>query len=151
MIKWLDDITKRIIEENKHEDIITCQCGISTTGIAHIGNFRELIITHLVTENLKLHGKKVRLVLSFDDFDRFKKVPKSVDAKYEKYIGMPNYSFKSHIEPSIGYAEYYENAIKNELDSLGIKMEYLYQSQKYLNNDYLEFIELALNERENIF
>ena len=76
MIKRLDNITKRIIEENKDDETITCQCGISTTGIAHIGNFRELIITYLVAENLKLNGKNVRLVLSFDDFDRFKKVPK---------------------------------------------------------------------------
>ncbi len=78
MFKWLEDITDKILEENINKETITCQCGISTTGIAHIGNFRELIITYLVSERLKQKGKNVKLLLSFDDFDRFKKVPKSV-------------------------------------------------------------------------
>lgn len=151
MFDWLEEITERIIRENKNKDIITCQCGISTTGIAHIGNFREVIITYLVSERLKQKGKEVNLLLSFDDFDRFKKVPKGVPEEYKKYVGMPNYSFPSHIDNTIGYAEYYENRIKNELYKLGIHMDYLYQSKKYLNNDYLENIIFVLDNRKDIF
>ena len=151
MFNWLEEITERIIRENKDKDIITCQCGISTTGIAHIGNFRELIITYLVSERLKQKGKNVNLLLSFDDFDRFKKVPKGVPEEYKKYVGMPNYSFPSHIDNTIGYAEYYENRIKDELNKLGIHMNYLYQSKKYINNDYLNYIIFVLENRKDIF
>ena len=151
MFKWLEDITDKILEENINKETITCQCGISTTGIAHIGNFRELIITYLVSERLKQKGKNVKLLLSFDDFDRFKKVPKSVPKEYEKYIGMPNYSFPSHINSNIGYAEYYENRINEELKMLGIEMDYIYQSKNYLDNKYVEYIKLVLEKKEEIF
>lgn len=151
MIKWLDEITEQIINETSNQEKITCQCGISTTGVAHIGNFRELIITYLVAEQLKQKGKEVRLIMSFDDFDRFKKVPRGVDESYEKFVGMPNYSFPSHVDNTIGYAKYYENKIIEQLESLGIEMECIYQSEKYLKNDYLDFIELVLNERNNIY
>ena len=135
MIKWLDEITEQIINETSNQEKITCQCGISTTGVAHIGNFRELIITYLVAEQLKQKGKEVRLIMSFDDFDRFKKVPRGVDESYEKFVGMPNYSFPSHVDNTIGYAKYYENKIIEQLESLGIEMECIYQSEKYLKND----------------
>ena len=75
MVKWLENVVKKIVENSAEQDVITCQCGISTTEIAHIGNFRGPIITYLVAELIKKKVKKVRLVMSFDDFAHLKKVP----------------------------------------------------------------------------
>lgn len=151
MIKWLDDVTNKIIENAGNSQIITCQCGISTTGVAHIGNFREPIITYFVAEALKQKGKKVRLVMSFDDFDRFKKVPYGVPSDYEKYVGMPTCFFPSHINSSISYAKFYEDKIIETLKSLDIDMEYIYQSEKYKAKEYLSVIKSVLDQKDAIF
>lgn len=151
MLKWLDDVTDKIIENTKNLPIITCQCGISTTGIAHVGNFREPIITYFVAESLKQKGKKVRLVMSFDDFDRFKKIPYGVPREYEKYVGMPTSSFPSHMDSSLSYARFYENKIIKDLNSLEIDMEYVYQTKKYMAKEYLDVIKLVLEQRNSIF
>lgn len=149
--EWLNNITNKILNKTHDQEEIICQCGLSTTGRAHIGNFRELIISYLISENLKMNGKKVRIILSFDDFDRFKKVPIDVDNSYHKYIGMPNYSFPSHVDSNIGYAKYYENKVIEELNYLGIEMEYIYQSKNYLEGKYDEYIEQVLNKKEEIY
>lgn len=66
-----------------------CASGISPSGSVHIGNFREIITTYFVVRALQKLGKNTRFIFSWDDFDRFRKVPKNIDSSYEKYIGMP--------------------------------------------------------------
>lgn len=150
-MKWIDEIVSKILKEFPNDDVYTCACGLSTTGLSHIGNFRELIITYFVSEELKKRGKNVRLILSFDDFDRLKKVPYNVDKSFQEYVGMPNYSIPSPIGNHEMYAEYFENLVIDELRQLGIDMEYIRQSQKYLAGCYDDNIVLALDNRELIF
>lgn len=150
-MKWIENIVNEILAKYSNEKEYVCACGISTTGIAHVGNFRELIITYLVSKELINRGKKVRLILSFDDFDRLKKVPINVDKCFEKYVGMPNYSIPSPNNGDLSYAEYYENIVISELAKLGIKMEFIRQSEKYLNRSYDDYIRLALDKKDNIY
>lgn len=150
-MKWVDDIVNTILNKYPNETEYVCACGISTTGIAHIGNFRELIITSLVSNELINRQKKVRLILSFDDFDRLKKVPYGVGRSFEKYVGMPNYSVPSPSSSALSYAEFYENILINELEKLGIKMEYVRQSENYLAGKYNNYIRESLDKRSNIY
>lgn len=150
-MKWLDDIVNQILEKYPNEEEYVCACGISTTGIAHIGNFRELIITYFVAKELKRRGNNVKLVLSFDDFDRLKKVPFGIDKSYEQYVGMPNYSIPCPYDDTIKYAEYYEQKVIEELTKLGIKMQYIRQSDNYLNGKYIDSIKIALEKKDEIF
>ena len=150
-MNWLNEIVDEIIEKYPNEEVYTCECGLSTTGVSHIGNFRELLITYFVAKELERRGKKTRVILSFDDFDRLKKVTKGVDQSFEKYIGMPNYDIPAPYGNNYKYAEYYENLVINELKLLGIEMEYIRQSDRYISGCYDDKIQLALDKKDEIY
>ena len=81
---WADAIADQIIKQKGEKDEYVCASGITPSGQVHIGNFREVITTDMVVRALRDKGKKVRFIYSWDDFDRFRKVPKGVDKSYEK-------------------------------------------------------------------
>ena len=51
--------------------------------------------------------------LSFDEYDRFRKVPGNIDKSYEKYIGMPYTDLPSPYTENESYATYMENRFLN--------------------------------------
>src|SRR6478735_2844886 len=93
-LDWVTRLADDVIAEAKHRGIekIVCASGISPSGPIHLGNFRELITPHLVADEIKRRGIPCEHILSWDDFDRFRRVPKrleGVDESWEQYIGMP--------------------------------------------------------------
>lgn len=82
-MNWAKEVAMRIIEERPNEEVYTVASGVSPSGFVHIGNFREIATPYLVAKELKKLGKKVRYILSFDEFDRFRKVPGNIDPSYE--------------------------------------------------------------------
>lgn len=76
---WINniaDIVERRVRREKDESAkIVCASGISPSGPIHLGNLRELLTVHFVTEELKRRGWDVEHIHSWDDFDRFRKVP----------------------------------------------------------------------------
>ena len=144
---WADQIADKIIKEKKK--IYVCAAGIGVSGTLHIGNFRDAITTDLVVRALKDTGKKVRFIYSWDDFDRFRKVPANIPKSYEKYIGMP----VSYIPSPYGkgsYTEYFENEFKEELKKVGIKPKFISQSFMYKKCKYSKLIKIALEKRKEI-
>ena len=150
-MNWAKEVAKRIIEERPNEDIYTVASGVSPSGFVHIGNFREIATPYLVAQELKKLGKKVRYILSFDDYDRFRKVPGNIDSSYEKYIGMPYTSIPSPFTNNESYAEYMEKRFLNELQQLDIEVECIYQTKEYKSGRYSKYIKKAMDERVKIF
>ena len=72
-MNWAKEVAMRIVEERPDEEVYTVASGVSPSGFVHIGNFREIATPYLVAKELKKLGKKVRYILSFDEFDRFRK------------------------------------------------------------------------------
>src|SRR6202044_584421 len=66
---------------------IVCASGISPSGQIHLGNLREVFTTHLVAEALRRHGHDVVHLHSWDDYDRFRKVPAGVNPSFDQYVG----------------------------------------------------------------
>src|SRR3989344_609608 len=87
-IHWADLAAENLINAQDKEKYV-CASGITPSGIVHMGNFREVITTDLVVKALEKKGKKVRFIYSWDDYDRFRKVPKNFPSEFEKYLGMP--------------------------------------------------------------
>ena len=83
---WVDKAAEKIIKEKGNKKEYVCASGITPSGTVHIGNFREIITTDLIVKGLENKGKKVRFIYSWDDYDRFRKVPKNVNKKWEKYL-----------------------------------------------------------------
>ena len=89
---WSDEIAKRIIERRPDKEEYVCAAGISPSGSVHIGNFRDVATSFFVVKALERAGKKARLLFSWDEFDRLRKVPKNVEAvrdDFGQYIGYP--------------------------------------------------------------
>lgn len=74
-MNWAQEEAKKIIEKYPNKDEYVIASGVSPSGFIHIGNFREIVTTFFVGKELENLGKKVKFILSFDDFDRFRKVP----------------------------------------------------------------------------
>ncbi len=146
---WADQIAEKIIKERGEKKEYVCAAGIGVSGILHIGNFRDAITVDLVIRALKDKKKKTRFIYSWDNFDRFRKVPKNLPRSYEKYIGMP----VSEIPSPFGegnYSEYFENKFKEELEKVGINPEFISQSFMYRKCKYARLIKVALEKREEI-
>ncbi|MBR3161618.1 MAG: lysine--tRNA ligase [Bacilli bacterium] len=150
-MNWAKEVAMRIIEERPDEEVYTVASGVSPSGFVHIGNFREIATPYLVAKELKKLGKKVRYILSFDEFDRFRKVPGNIDSSYEKYVGMPYTDIPSPFTKNESYASYMENRFLNELKSMDVEVECIYQTKEYQSGRYNEYIKIAMDNRDKIF
>lgn len=146
---WADKIADKIIKVKKGKEILVCASGITPSGNVHIGNFREVITTDLVVKALQDKGKKVRFIYSWDDYDRFRKVPKGIKSDYEDYIGMP----LSEVPSPFGkgsYAEHFEKQFEDSLEKVWIKPEFIRQSLMNKKCKYAKLIKIALDKKEEI-
>ena len=150
-MNWAREVALRIIEERPNEEIYTVASGVSPSGFVHIGNFREIATPYLVAQEIKKLGKRVRYILSFDEFDRFRKVPGNIDPSYEKYIGMPYTEIPSPFTENESYAEYMERRFLGELEAMGVEVECIYQTKEYQSGRYNEYIKIAMDNRDKIF
>ena len=130
---------------------IVCASGLSPSGPIHLGNLRELFTTHLVAEALRRRGQDVVHLNSWDDYDRFRKVPAGVDESFERYIGMPLAEVPDPTGGSGSWAEHFMDELGDALDVLGIQMTERRQSQLYPSGTYNAQIRRAMDERERVF
>ena len=151
---WADQIAERLIKEKIGSKGHVCASGITPSGIVHIGNFREVITTELVVRALKDKGEKVDFIYSWDDFDRFRKVPANIpeDKKkeYEGYLGMPLSDIPSPFQRGKSYAEQYEKEFEKSLKIVGIKPRFIRQSVMNKKCRYADLIKKAIEERKKI-
>ncbi len=152
---WSDKIADTIIRRNPDKEEYVCAAGISPSGSIHIGNFRDIATSLFVVKALERKGKKARLLFSWDEYDRIRKIPVNVakvNDDMEKYIGAsyidaPN-PFGTEEKT---YAEYFEKEFEESIDRFGIKMDYRYQGQMNKSGKYKEYVIEALQKRGEIF
>lgn len=153
---WSEIIAKKVIERNPNKEEYVCATGISPSGSVHIGNFRDIATSYFVAKALLKMGKKVRLLHSWDEFDRLRKVPVNVAKmrpEMEKYIGYPYVDVPNPFSDNEGssYAQYFEHEFMDSIEKFGIKIDYRYQADMYRSGKYVEYILRALKERYRIF
>lgn len=153
---WSEEIAERIINRNPDKAEYVCAAGISPSGSIHIGNFRDIATSWFVVRALRKKGKKARLLFSWDEFDRVRKIPvnvAAVDGDMEKYIGFPYVDVKNPFPgtPEKTYAEYFENEFMRSITKFGIDMDYRYQAQMYRSGKYTQYVLEALKKRGEIF
>ncbi len=147
---WGERIAERVLEQFPNEDVYTCAAGISPSGIVHFGNFRDIFTSYVVAESLAKKGKKTRLVFSWDDFDRFRKVPKNVDSSFAQYIGLPYTEVPCPDGKYASYAEKFEKEFEESMSAMGVHSEYIYQTDMYRAGVYDDLIIHSLQNREAI-
>ncbi|MDD3302099.1 MAG: lysine--tRNA ligase [Candidatus Gracilibacteria bacterium] len=149
-LNWGEQVADLIISQYPNKDTYTLSAGISPSGIVHFGNFRDVMTSLSVLESLKQKGKKVRFIFSWDNFDRFRKVPKGVDESFKQYIGMPLTSVPDPLGELNSYAERYQKDFEESMKDLGIDLEFKYQTEEYKNGTYDELIKKAMDKRDEI-
>ena len=77
---WSEEIAERIIARNPEKEEYVCAAGISPSGSVHIGNFRDVATSLMVVRALQKKGKKAKLLFSWDEYDRCRKIPANVQA-----------------------------------------------------------------------
>ncbi|MDR0976068.1 MAG: lysine--tRNA ligase [Christensenellaceae bacterium] len=151
--KLAEDVIARY--PNKEEYVVAS--GISPSGSVHIGNYREFITNYYVGKALKIMGKKVRMIFSWDEFDRMRKVPKNIaqmKTGYEKYIGMPYSLIPDPNDKEENYAKFYEKEFEAALARLSmneIPVKFIYQAAEYKSKRYNKNIVYALSKRKEIY
>jgi len=151
---WADEIAEKIIKANPDKEEYVCAAGISPSGSVHIGNFRDVATSLFVVKALINKGKKAKLLFSWDEYDRLRKVPANVAAVqsgYEEYIGKPYVDVPDPFGDMSSYAERFETEFGESIKEFGIDLDYRYQAEMYRSGKYQKQILHSLKERKRIF
>lgn len=147
---WAEAIAERLIHEHGTGETFTCAAGISPSGIVHFGNFRDVITAYVVARALERKGAKARLIFSWDNFDRFRKVPVGVDESFIQHIGKPLTKVPDPLGELSSYAERFQAPFIQAMQELGIELEYINQTDMYESGAYDKEIFQALQQRKEI-
>jgi lysyl-tRNA synthetase class 1 len=145
---WIGKITDKVMAEFPDQELYTCAAGISPSGIVHFGNLRDVATAYAVMRELQARGKKARLLFSWDDYDRFRKVPANVPASFKEHIGKPLTSVPDPFGQEPSYARHFEVEFEQAMKALGIELDYRYQTKEYTSGRYAEKIAFVLQNRE---
>ena len=153
---WADKLADEVIRRKPDKEEYVCAAGISPSGSVHIGNFRDIATSYFVYRALLKKGKKARLVFSWDEFDRLRKVPKNVsdhlgNNSFEQYIGYPYVDIPDPFGKDESYAAHFEKEFMESVKRFGIEMDYRYQAKEYRSGRYAGHVIFALKNRKKIF
>ena len=152
---WSEEIAQRIIARNPDKEEYVCAAGISPSGSVHIGNFRDVATSLMVVRALQKLGKKAKLLFSWDEYDRCRKIPANVQAvvgsDYDKYIGSPYVDIPDPWGCHENYAKHFEEEFLNAMKQFGIELDCRYQADMYRSGKYTKDIIESLQKRAEIF
>jgi lysyl-tRNA synthetase class 1 len=128
----------------------TCASGISPSGPVHLGNLRELMVPHLIADEIRKQGAPCRHILSWDDYDRLRRVPAGFPESFAEHIGRPLSSVPDPCDRHQNWAEHFKEPLREALARLGIRVTEISQTQMYTSGAYTEQIVTAMRRRAAI-
>ncbi|WP_424891369.1 lysine--tRNA ligase [Streptomyces sp. XH2] len=154
---WVSRFADEVIAEAERRapgKPIVVASGLSPSGPIHLGNLREVMTPHLVADEIRRRGHQVRHVLSWDDYDRYRKVPNGVpgiDESWAAHIGKPLTSVPAPAGSAYpNWAEHFKAAMVASLAELGIEYDPISQTEQYTSGVYREQILHAMKHRADI-
>jgi lysyl-tRNA synthetase class 1 len=147
-----DDAVRHAAENAGGDEgrVITCASGASPSGPIHLGNLREFLTPHLVAEEIRRRGLAVRHLHSWDDYDRFRKVPAGVDPSWSEHIGRPLSAVPDPWACHESWAEHFKAPLREALAELGVEMIEVSQTEQYRSGTYTEQVLHAIRSRDLI-
>jgi lysyl-tRNA synthetase class 1 len=134
--------------------VVVVASGLSPSGPIHLGNLREVMTPHLVADEIRRRGYRVRHLISWDDFDRYRKVPAGVpgtDESWAEHIGKPLTSVPAPAGSAYpNWAEHFKAAMTESLAALGVEFDGISQTEQYTSGAYREQILHAMRHRADI-
>jgi lysyl-tRNA synthetase class 1 len=128
----------------------TCASGISPSGPVHLGNLRELMVPHLVADEVRKQGAPCRHILSWDDYDRLRRVPAGFPQEFAEHIGRPLSAVPDPCGEHPNWAEHFKEPLRESLARLGVLVTEISQTQMYTSGAYTAQIVTAMRRRADI-
>lgn len=157
---WVSRIADEVIAEAERRGLsapgkaLVCASGLSPSGPIHLGNLREVMVPHLVADEIKRRGVACEHIISWDDYDRFRKVPagvEGVDESWNEYIGRPLTAVPAPSgSPYASWGQHFKAAMEASLDELGVEYRGISQTEQYTSGAYREQILFAMRERTRV-
>ncbi|MFD9769179.1 lysine--tRNA ligase [[Kitasatospora] papulosa] len=154
---WVSRFADDVIAESERRapgKPVVVASGLSPSGPIHLGNLREVMTPHLVADEIRRRGHTVRHLISWDDYDRYRKVPngvEGVDDSWQAHIGKPLTSVPAPAGSAyLNWAEHFKAAMTQALDELGVEYDGISQTEQYLAGTYREQVLHAMRHRADI-
>jgi lysyl-tRNA synthetase, class I len=150
---WVARTASRVRAEGERRhpgEVPTCASGISPSGPVHLGNLRELMVPHLVADEVRRDGWPCRHILSWDDYDRLRRVPAGYPAEFAEHIGRPLTSVPDPCGEHESWAEHFKEPLREALDRLGVQVTEISQTEMYTSGAYAAQIVTAMRRRADI-
>ncbi|MFD8171282.1 lysine--tRNA ligase [Streptomyces sp. NPDC059709] len=155
---WVSRFADEVIAESERrapgKPEVVVASGLSPSGPIHLGNLREVMTPHLVADEIRRRGHQVRHLISWDDYDRYRKVPAGVpgvDETWAEHIGKPLTSVPAPKgSPHANWAEHFKAAMTASLAELGVEFDGISQTAQYTSGVYREQILHAMKHRRDI-
>lgn len=157
---WVTRLADEVVEEATRRQggeltrPIVCASGLSPSGPIHLGNLREVMVPHFVADEIARRGIAVEHLISWDDYDRFRKVPAAVDGvdeSWNAHIGKPLTSVPAPRGSAYAnWAEHFKAPMKAALQMLGVSYRPISQTEQYTSGAYREQVLHAMRERARI-
>ncbi|MBO0881812.1 MAG: lysine--tRNA ligase, partial [Mycobacterium sp.] len=151
---WVSRLADEVIVEAERRapgKPVVCASGLSPSGPIHLGNLREVMTPHLVADEIRRRGIGCRHLLSWDDYDRFRRVPAGIDPAWSEHIGKPLTSVPAPPGSEFpNWAEHFKAPMVAALHQLGIEFDGISQTERYTTGAYTDAVLLAMRERRRI-
>ncbi|MFF4313836.1 lysine--tRNA ligase [Streptomyces sp. 900105755] len=154
---WVSRFADEVIEESERRapgKPVVVASGLSPSGPIHLGNLREVMTPHLVADEVRRRGYQVRHLISWDDYDRYRKVPNGiagVDESWAEHIGKPLTSVPAPQGSAYpNWAEHFKAAMIESLAELGVEFDGISQTAQYTSGVYREQVLHAMKHRGDI-
>ena len=149
-VDWVTRAADDALRHAGEGNPVTVASGASPSGPIHLGNLREFITPHFVAEELRGRGIEVRHLHSWDDYDRFRKVPTGVPAEWAEHIGRPLSAVPDPWDCHASWSEHFKAPLRAALAEMGVEMDEISQTQMYRAGTYRDQILLAVSRRDEI-
>ena len=152
-LSWIQRAADEAIEHAHRAGVkkIVCASGVSPSGPIHLGNLREVMTAHFVAEEIKSRGLDAVHVHSWDDYDRFRKVPAGLDESLAEQVERPLSAVPDPYGQRDSYASHFIAEFSDALDTLGVTMHEVRQSEQYPRGVYNAAIRQAMDRRGDVF
>ncbi|MEJ2860749.1 lysine--tRNA ligase [Actinomycetospora flava] len=151
---WVSKMADEVIEAAARRSPggkIVCASGLSPSGPIHLGNLREVMTPHLVADEIRRRGHDCDHLISWDDYDRFRRVPAGIDPAWQEHVGKPLSAVPAPFgSPYDSWADHFKAPMIAALEELGVPYRGISQTEMYTGGAYRDQVLLAMRDRQKI-
>lgn len=153
---WADKIADEIIEERGDKSRYVFNCGMSISGMMHIGNLRgELVLNNTVQKVLNEEGKNTDFKGIYYTQDRFKGKESQLNEfddpqEAEKYVGMRLIDVPDPFGCHENWVEHYNSESHPYLKEFGIDVDAITTTEFYKMEGTKKLIKRFLRNKDRV-